>query len=221
MAARLGPAAAATDPSAADPTQSALRLRLICHDAELNDLPWHCLSQSGRRLGAQGWIIEQVVESDGVERSIALDNPLVIVPEDEKATLGARMHAADVRIHLRRLLADQRTLVPWVSRRREIQAELARRPTPDLIYCFAEVSADGQLDLGRDQIAVDELLASSAEPDPDPSQPTDPCRLHLLERPGHKLDRALLLQLRTRTQLLIAKAPARPTGSAAPRTPAI
>lgn len=208
LAARLGPAAAATDPSAADPAQSALRLRLICHDAELNDLPWHCLSQSGRRLGAQGWIIEQVVESDGVERSIALDNPLVIVPEDEKATLGARMHAADVRIHLRRLLADQRTLVPWVSRRREIQAELARRPTPDLIYCFAEVSADGQLDLGRDQIAVDELLASSAEPDPDPSN-RPILWLHLLERPGHKLDRALLLQLRTRTQLLIVQSASR------------
>ena len=84
----------------------------------------------------------------GQWNGIALDNPLVVAPSDPTLPISARSHATNVTAHIRRLLANCRALVPWVSSCREL--DIALDNEPDLIYLFAQVDRHGALVLGKD-----------------------------------------------------------------------
>lgn len=196
-------AATGVSPLGGDPTQQPLRLRLLCTSAEVAMLPWHCLSDHGRRLGKSGWIIELVDEPDGDTLTIALDNPLVVAPADPTLQISARSHATDVHAHVRRLLADRRVTVQWASNRRELETALDKEP--DLIYIFTQVSGDGCLTLGkdaehRDRYRLDELRERLAHFERKPL-----LWLHLIEVRGAELDRAALLRLRPLVYLLLVQ----------------
>jgi len=141
-------AAAAGRPQAVDPTARPLRLRLVCANDEAALLPWHCLTHNGRRLGEAGWIVEVISEPDGDALTIALDNPLVVAPSDPTLPISARSHATNVIAYVRRMLADCRATVPWVSNGRELDAALANEP--DLLYVFAQIDAQSGFILGKD-----------------------------------------------------------------------
>jgi len=199
--------AAAGGSSTDDPTRHPLRLQLLCTDPTIADLPWHCLTHEGRRLGEAGWIIEVIDQPAGIALVIDLDNPLVIAPADPRLAdaIGARSHATEVCALIRRLLADRRPEVRWVSNRRELDLELDLEHEPDFIYCFAQVDRSGMLALGKHGgqpddyglAALADRLAGFAH------KPL--LWLHLIEDREAPLERSLLWRLRRAVRLLLVQ----------------
>lgn len=164
-----GLSAAGPDPQGGNAavTWAPPRLRIRCADVDSADLPWHIVADAnanGTRLGETGWIIEVTGPTPSATVTVEIDTPLILAPGSAALAPGVLHHVTLIAAALTELLGHKGANASWAVNKLDLKDALRRKPPPDLVYCYAHLTARDQLLLGRDRSAreylpLDELLA--------------------------------------------------------------
>jgi hypothetical protein len=197
------------DPSSPD-ADAPPRLRIRAADPAALDLPWHTLSDAnGRRLGEQGWIIEVTGTEPKPARTLEIDNPLILAPASNELLGGVNLHVERVAASMAPLLSHDHAKVSWIVDPLGLNAALARKQPPDLIYCFAKLTEDRRLLLGHSKTSaipmpLDDLLERLTMIPRAAGRPIPPIWLHLVPSAPDRLDHKQILRWLARCPIGVA-----------------